>query len=260
MVAAVVFALGSLVAGCSAEVALPVESSVGAEVPEARTPVSPEPESPTPAVPPTPAVLPTAEPSPTGTSPEPTSEIPSPESVGALGEIRGVGLLPPADSGYAEYVEVSDDEGLITVSVPSAWIDIDGRPWTGGDFSEGDEPVGPALSVSPDVAAFTAAWATPGVFIGASDRLPFDAVGDLLEASVFDDECVLDSTRPYDDGVYRGAFDLYVECGPEQSVFVNLVAEPADGSYLILVQVVAVTEADWAAMATIIDTFLAALT
>ncbi len=253
MVAAVIFALGSLVAGCSAEIALPVEGAVGTEVPEPTTPVAPEPEAPTP------AVLPTAEPSPNGTSPKPTTETPPPESVGALGEIRGLGPLPAAGSVYVEYVEISDDEGLITVSVPSVWTDIDRRPWAGGDFIEGDEPVGPALSASPDVAEFTAGWGTPGLFIGASDRLPFDSVGDLLEASVFDEECVLESTRPYDDGVYRGAFDLYVECGPEQSVFVNLVAEPADGSYLILVQVVAVTEADWAAMATIIDTFVADL-
>ncbi len=250
MVAAIFFALGSVAAGCSAEITLPVESSVGTEVPEPTTPGLPEPESTAP------AVLPTAEPSPAGTSPKPTIEIPPSEAVGALGEIRGVGPLPPAGSGYAEYVEISDDEGRITVSVPSVWTDVDGRPWAGGEFVESDEPVGPALSVSPDVAAFTAGWKTPGVFIGASDRLPFDAVDDPLEASVFDDECALDSTRPYDDGVYRGAFDLYVECGPEKSVFVNLVAEPADGSYLILVQVVAVTEADWEAMATIIDTFL----
>jgi hypothetical protein len=253
MVAAAVFGLGSLAAGCSAEIALPVESSAGTEVAEPTTPLSPEPEAPTP------AGLPTAEPSPTTTSAEPTIEIPPPESLGALGEIRGVASLPPAGADYAEYVEISDDDGLIAVTVPSEWTDTDGRPWAGGDFVEGDEPVGPALSVSPDVAAFTAGWGTPGVFIGASDRLPFESVGDLLEASGFDEECVLDSTRPYDDGVYRGVFDLYVECGPEMSVFVNLVAEPADGSYLILVQVVAVTDADWAAMATIIDTFRAGL-
>ncbi len=253
MVAAVVLTVASLGAGCSAEVTLPVESSVGTEVPEPTTSVSPEPE------PTTPAALPTPAPSPSGTAPKPTLEVPPPQSVGALGEIRGVAELPPGDPGYDAFVEVGDDQGLITVSAPAVWTDVDGRPWSGGDFVDGDDLIGPALSVSTDVAAFNAGWGTPGVFIGASDRLPFESPEEVLEASSFGDECVLESTRPYDDGVYRGAFDLYIDCGAERSVFVNLVAEPADGSFLVLVQLVAVSDADWNALATILDTFLADL-
>ena len=99
----------------------------------------------------------------------------------------------------------------------------------------------------------------PGVFVGASGTLPFDTVEDFLDSVSFDESCTYEGRRDYDDGVYLGRFDLYVDCGPERSTLVQIAAAPESGAYLIEVQMIAANENDWDAIATVIDTFLAEL-
>ncbi len=157
------------------------------------------------------------------------------------------GAAPPP---YESYVQITDDSGVITVSVPAEWSDVRGVEWSlGGEF------VGPALSASPDLAAFEAEWGTPGVFLAASDQLDV-AGGELLDALDFSGDCVYIDRLDYDDGVYVGKFDDWEECGAEGSSFLVVAAEPADGSFTILVQILIVDERDFDAADEIINTFL----
>jgi serine protease Do len=102
----------------------------------------------------------------------------------------------------------------------------------------------------------------PGVLLGVStallDQYPNDTedqVLDLEEAN-YSDTCEYDSRNDYDDGTYKGRYDVWKNCAPDQNrrVFV-LAALPGDQSYLTVVQVVAASEADLEAQKHVLDTF-----
>jgi serine protease Do len=102
----------------------------------------------------------------------------------------------------------------------------------------------------------------PGVLLGVStallDQYPNDTedqVLDLEEAN-YSDTCEYDSRNDYDDGTYKGRYDVWKNCAPDQNgrVFV-LAALPGDQSYLTVVQVVAASEVDLEAQKHVLDTF-----
>lgn len=92
---------------------------------------------------------------------------------------------------------------------------------------------------------YNASWTTPGIFFGASAslRAEFD-FETMLDANDFSDECTYDSRNPYEDPLYTGGYHLYNDCGGTGSTLVVLAAEPEDGAYIMLIQVVLVSEAD----------------
>ena len=157
-------------------------------------------------------------------------------------------VVPP----YTDYVTISDDSGNITVSVPAEWSDISGVPWErdGG-------LIGPALSAAPDLEAFLDAWGTPGVFIAASSDLVLTPT-ELLDSQLFDSSCTYVDRAPYDDGVFVGELDTWEICGDEGSDFIVFVAQPSDGSFTVLGQILMVTQADRGAADEIIASFLVA--
>jgi serine protease Do len=156
---------------------------------------------------------------------------------------------------YTSYVEITDESALISVSVPVEWADVDRRGWSSELATGVAEIIGPALSAAPNVAAMSDGWGTPGVFIGASPLIAL-SVEETLNRFDFSDDCVYDGREPYDDGTYTGLTDVYVDCGPEGSVFLQVIAEPADQSWIASVQIVAITEADLAAADEIFRTFV----
>ena len=154
-------------------------------------------------------------------------------------------------TGYEEYVEVTDDSGAIVMTVPAEWDEIDGTPWF-----VGEEQVGPGILATTSIEGWNSAWVDPGIFFGASATLrqEFD-VQALLDASDFSDECTYDTRYDYEDPLYVGAYDLYTDCGGDANTFVVLVAEPPDGAFIMLLQVVLVSEADAEALDQILNTF-----
>lgn len=156
---------------------------------------------------------------------------------------------------YSGYTTVTDDSGLISVSVPIEWSDVFGALWTSDAATGTYEEIGPAVSAAPDLDAWLDTWGTPGVFIGASAMFT-TSVEATLDALYFGDSCILEGRYDYDDGVYTGLYDLYTDCGPEASLFFNVVAEPADQSWLASVQIVALTDADLVAADEIFATFV----
>ena len=254
--ATIALSMGLVVAACSTDTGITVVEAPETEVEEVPSP-TPEPPTPEPATPePAPTQTPTPEP-PTPEPPTPTPEPPPPptgDPVAALGDIRGVADLPPGAVAYVEFVEVADNDTLITLSAPVEWSDVDGSQW---EPNEDGVRAGPAITVSPDVAAWRDTWGTPGVFIAASDQLGFATPAELLDDNQFAGSCDFDSRRPYDDGVYVGEFDVWVNCGDEGSVFIVIAAQPEDDSYLVLVEIVVVSESDWDATATVVASFLA---
>ena len=156
---------------------------------------------------------------------------------------------------YSDYTMITDDSALISVSVPVEWSDIDGQQWSSDLATGSTELIGPALSAAPDLAAWRDTWGTPGLFIGASAMIT-TSVRDTLDYFDFTDSCVLDGRYDYDDGVYTGLYDLYVDCGDEGSLFFMIIAEPADQSWIAMVQIVALTDEDLTAADTVFSTFV----
>lgn len=155
---------------------------------------------------------------------------------------------------YTEYVTITDESALISVSVPAEWSETDGRIWS-TDLATGvEEDIGPALSAAPDLELFRDAWGTPGVFIGASPLFT-GGVEEILNRYDFTGSCVYDARYDYDDGVYTGAYDLYTDCGAEGSVFFQVIAGPASQTWLASVQIVVVSDADLVAADEIFNTF-----
>jgi len=164
---------------------------------------------------------------------------------------------PPSESGGAEipaysgYTLVTDDSGAIQVEVPVEWTDVDGSAW----MSDGEQ-IGVTVSASTDLAGFNDTYETPGMFFGASRSLLVEYdVNSLLDAVDFSDDCTFDGRYEYDDTVYVGYYDLYVECGSAQGTIASIAAVPEDGSFIVWVLTQMINDRDVDAFGQIIDTF-----
>jgi serine protease Do len=155
-----------------------------------------------------------------------------------------------ATESYTDYVSIADDTGTLTMEVPAEWSDVNGSAWV-----MDDEEIGPAVSASPDLEGFSNTWEVPGVFFGVSDQLTM-TVEEYLDSLDFSDSCTYDSRSDYSDGVYTGFYDLWTNCGDAGSSFVVIAARPEDGSYMAVVQVQVVGDADLDAVDRIMNTFI----
>jgi serine protease Do len=159
-----------------------------------------------------------------------------------------------SDPGSSEFTEIQNETGSLVVEVPTGWDDR-----VTGAWEQSGERLGVQVSASPDLQAYNEGWATPGMFFGASrtlvDRYPEDTVNQVLEQFRVDGDCTYDGREAYDDGVYKGSFDTWSNCGDAGSAFQTIAAMPEDGSYVVLVQTVILDDAGLAAQQKIIETF-----
>jgi serine protease Do len=151
-----------------------------------------------------------------------------------------------ADAGgfsYAEYTTISDDSNLISLAVPTEWVDTDGRQWSSDLATGTSELIGPALSASTDIGLFHDTWGTPGIFVSASAMIPL-GVEEALDRYDFSEACAFTERNVFDNGRYTGVYDVYTNCGPEGSTFFEMLFEPPDQTWMGHVQFVALTVAD----------------
>ncbi|MDX1614038.1 MAG: trypsin-like peptidase domain-containing protein, partial [Candidatus Promineifilaceae bacterium] len=154
---------------------------------------------------------------------------------------------------YDNYITVSDDSGRLEVSVPVAWGDVDGTPWTN---DEGDL-LGPAISAAPDLQAYRESWTTPGIEFAALTEISEPlSVEELLEFFDFSDSCAYGGRESYSDPLYSGLYDIWENCGDVGTLYVVLSAVPDDGTFSIVVTVQVVSDADLDALDQILDTFI----
>lgn len=156
-------------------------------------------------------------------------------------------------STYTDYMTIYDDTNSLSVDVPTEWSDTLGGAWT-----IDDQDVGYSLMAAPSIDQYFNTWDTPGIFFGAStslvDQLSED---DLLDMVTFYDSCEATGREDYDDGLYTGKMDVWDNCGGNGTVFVNIAAVPEDRSFIILVQVQIVSDADLDALDQAINSFVA---
>jgi serine protease Do len=154
---------------------------------------------------------------------------------------------------YNDYIEVQDDTGFLTMDIPVEWsADVDGRSLVddNGDY------LASSIEASSNLEDFWGTYSTPGVAFYASDILAqtYDTAG-LLDELAEDYSCDYDGRYDYDDGVYTGLYDLYVNCGDSESIRIELSAEPEHQGFLVYLVIQAVSDADIEALQQILDTF-----
>ena len=159
---------------------------------------------------------------------------------------------PIEDSGetYSDYVEIYDDSGAIVMQVPATWSDIDGSAW------EDEEGIlGGALQAAPDLTGFLETYDVPGVTLLAADSLADSEISELLDTFDFSEACTYDGRTDYEDPLYTGAFDLYVDCGDQGAIIAVAAVKPEDKSHGVVIIGQAITEADIDAIDNILNTF-----
>jgi serine protease Do len=154
---------------------------------------------------------------------------------------------------YSGYETVSDDAGAVVMEVPSEWSEVNGAAW---EWSESGETVGVSIVASSNIQDFYDTYETAGVFFGASRSLAesYDTAA-LLETISFSEDCSYDGRYDYSDPIYTGMYDLYSNCGGSGTSVINLSAEPEDRSFIMLLQIQVVSDADLDALDRILNTF-----
>lgn len=159
-------------------------------------------------------------------------------------------------SSYSGYTLVTDDYGAIQMEIPSEWSDVDGSAW----IDSGDV-IGSSIWASADLNAFSSGWTEPGVIFNVSNDLA--KLGGYVQLLDFERQnytgtCELDNRYDYDDGYYRGKYDLFKNCGgPGGPWYLVLSAVPSDNSqaFLMLVEVQIQADRDLEALDHILNTF-----
>jgi serine protease Do len=154
---------------------------------------------------------------------------------------------------YTAFDQVTDESEAIIMEIPHEWSEVNGSPWKWGD---GDEVIGASIVASSSIQDFYDTYLTPGVFFGASRTLTQRyTTTELLDNITFSGDCTYEGRFDYEDSIYTGVYDLYSDCGGAGSAVINLSAEPADKSFIMLLQVQVVSDADLDALDNILNTF-----
>ncbi|REK18988.1 MAG: serine protease [Actinobacteria bacterium] len=154
----------------------------------------------------------------------------------------------PEGAAYQEFTLIFDGQNLVSFEAPSLWADQDQFEW---EFAGA---VSSAVTVSPDVDAWVEGWSVPGASIAVSTELAAlypDPADYLAEFSWSD--CEFGEQVPYDDGLYAGVFNIWVNCGGTDAAFVDLALLDTDGEYFINGQFTMLTDADIDAFGHILD-------
>lgn len=154
--------------------------------------------------------------------------------------------VPPSVAPVAG-VELVDDWGMLTVTVPTTWSFTDTTPWV----EEHDTSGGPT---SPRIIAATAAdhaanWATSSVVFSAYRHIT-DLNGAIVGGAV---QCAPGAIVDYDDGYFVGLRQDFTGCGGTSHT-VNIAANPPDGSFTAWLTIVVTPEHE-GAIDMILDSF-----
>jgi serine protease Do len=156
---------------------------------------------------------------------------------------------PAQGAAYEDYVAIQDDTGTITVTVPTAWADVDGS-----STDLGDGAASPSVVASPNIADYHATWTTPGMDFLASPALTQFTTGEMLDM-VAPTDCTSQGRDAYDDGFFVGEFEVFADCGGTASQYYVVASTSADGAYGVLVAVQVVTDADLEALDNVLASF-----
>jgi hypothetical protein len=177
-----------------------------------------------------------------GPAPAPT-ETPKPTpDFGAIGgdetpvPIETGTPIEPVEPDDAGFTSVVDDLGVLTVTVPDDWTDVNGLPFT---TDAGQEWA--SISVSTDIQGYLDSWSVPGLEIAATATTGVTDDGLLgLLASITEIyascETVVSEASPYDDGVFTGFESVFEGCGSSNTSAFAITATNPAGTQAVFVR------------------------
>lgn len=148
------------------------------------------------------------------------ADIPTTEPTSAPLPEPAPGQLPEG------YNVVADDTGVLSVVLPDAWAQVDGRPFTTADGRDWA-----SIIATTDSAAYPTDWNVAGLeFSGTAVDGQLDAdvqtqfLADL--STPLDQNCdAWQVAQPYDDGLYTGFYSNWGNCGDGETFGVVVVAQ-----------------------------------
>jgi hypothetical protein len=144
--------------------------------------------------------------------------------------------IEPVEPDESGYTAVLDDLGVLTVTVPDDWTDVNGLPFT---TDAGQEWA--SITVAPDIDGYLTSWSESGLEIAATETSGVDDAGllGLLESiSSIYGECdtVVQEASPYDDGFFVGYESAWEGCGGSGTSAFAIVGTNAAGTQAIFVR------------------------
>jgi hypothetical protein len=141
--------------------------------------------------------------------------------------------VEPDDSGFTS---VLDDLGVLTVTVPDDWTDVNGEPFT---TDAGQEWA--SITVAPDIDGYLNSWSEPGLEIAATAVTGVtddELLGLLASISDIYAECdtVVQEESPYDDGFFVGYESAWEGCGGSGTSAFAITATNAAGTQAVFVR------------------------
>ena len=164
-----------------------------------------------------------------------------------LGDTEMAGASPSATS--YEYTVVTDDTGLLSLEVPTAWADRTGRPIDDLTLD---------VRAAADLAAYEANYDVAGVqfsVLADPDLLGTPTERLLDEITTWRGGCELLGRELYADGVFEGHWESYSSCGGSAAGAGVVVARPASGAYTVVLAVQVLADADLEAADRILSSF-----
>jgi serine protease Do len=164
------------------------------------------------------------------------------------------------------YALAKDNTGKLSVEVPEEWSAIDGTAW---DFRGGK--IGLGIIATNDLNSWyqhnyyhedsEGIGEAPGVLFGVSsslvDKYPENTEDQILNLKEYDytGTCEYDDCHDYDDGTYKGKYDVWTKCGETDANVFVLAALPKDRGHVAVIQITAGNKADLEARKHVLDTF-----
>jgi hypothetical protein len=173
-------------------------------------------------------------------------ETPKPEpDFGAIGGESPIPIetgtpVEPVEPDSSGFVSVYDDLGVVVVSVPEAWDDVDGEGFTtdaGQDWA--------FVAAAEDLDGYLERWDVAGVEVGATSVSDVDAATldaqlqgllDSISQGYAECETVVADAQPYADPFFTGYESLYEDCGTTGTVAFAITASNSDGTQVVFVR------------------------
>lgn len=141
---------------------------------------------------------------------------------------------------------------LAQLRVPAEWPDVDPRPWV----DQAGQTLGPSLVISTDAARFATNFDIPGVRFAATTLAPLDVASRLAELDL-SARCSKGAADGYDDDLYTGARQDWINCGATGARTSVVVAVPRDNpTFIVVVMVAAIGPRDDIARQNVWQSFL----
>lgn len=144
--------------------------------------------------------------------------------------------IEPVEPGDAGFTSVVDDLGVLTVTVPDDWTDVNGLPFT---TDAGQEWA--SITVAPDIDGYLTTWSESGLEIAATavSGVTDDGLLDLLSSiSSIYGECdtLVQEASPYDDGFFVGFESAWEGCGGSGTSAFAITATNTAGDQAVFVR------------------------